>query len=201
MGKRAEGFGKVEPYSSNTVTSCDDGPYGDYHNDESIDKITVASVGGQQLQEGGLAQIEAKVYAWRNGVADTADFYYAADALNPTWNLIGSVVPPGGADQNLIVEYILPPGDVQVIRVHFRYSGDVSPCHGGNWDDVDDLVFAVAAGVAADAIPNGRDPVPVAPVVPLMSEFCKTIEKNESRCKETHVCSWKGKKCKPKKSK
>lgn len=38
---------------------------GNYHYDESIDKITVSAVGGGHLRAGGVAEIKADVFPWR----------------------------------------------------------------------------------------------------------------------------------------
>ena len=80
----------VEPNGSNTNTldSYTDGSYGSYHGDESIDKVTVSAFGGGRLQAGGVAEIEAKVWAWGEGNEDTAGFYYVTNANAPTWVFI-----------------------------------------------------------------------------------------------------------------
>jgi hypothetical protein len=135
----------IEPNPPNTLDACTDGPYGSYHGDESIDKITVSAVGGGQLQAGRLAEIEAKVWAWSDGSYDTADFYYTDDVSStPTWTLIGSLPAGGSGLRTLKIQYLLPESPVQAVRVNFRYFGSQSSCSGGNWDDVDDLVFTVA---------------------------------------------------------
>ena len=52
-----------------------------YHVDESIDEITVYTVEGGLLQAGARVEIEAKVWAWQDGSADTADFYYQIGSI------------------------------------------------------------------------------------------------------------------------
>ena len=48
--------------------------------------------------------------------------------------------------QSISIEYELPKGDIQAIRVNHRYGGHQSSCTGGAYDDVDDLAFIVGAG-------------------------------------------------------
>ncbi|MDX1632758.1 MAG: Ig-like domain-containing protein, partial [Thermoanaerobaculia bacterium] len=53
--------------------------------------------------------------------------------------------------QTLSASYTLPSGSLQAIRGNFRYNGSASPCSGGNYDDADDLVFAVGGGTSNSA--------------------------------------------------
>lgn len=177
----------IEPNPPNTLDSCTDGPYGSYHGDESIDKITVSAIGGQ-LQAGGLAEVEAQVWAWSTGAYDTADFYYT-DNVNsvPVWTLIGSLPAGGSGLRTLKLEYILPESPVQAVRVNFRYSGSQSSCSGGSWDDVDDLVFSVGSSVAGDK--ETRKPKPVPDLMPMQSSHCALIG-DRKRCDEASVCKW-----------
>ena len=131
----------------NTLDSCSDGNDGTYHIDESIDNILVRSGevdgtgSGVNMVEGERATIEATVWAWSTGISDYADFYYAADALNPEWKYIGTKQPNGSA-------YYLPRGTNQAVRVSFRYQGvqgSNGACSGGYYDDNDDLAFGVKA--------------------------------------------------------
>ena len=140
-----DGRGAVgpEPNPPNTLDGCADGTAGNYHSDESNDRIVVSTLDGADMAEGATVEIEATVYAYSTGASDTADFYYAADANSPNWTYIGSVVSPGGGVQTITQQYTLPAGSLQAVRVSFRYQGTASPCSSGNWDDADDLVFAV----------------------------------------------------------
>jgi trypsin len=59
----------AEPNEPNTLDSCQDGPWGTYHSDESIDSIVVRSgdidaPSDANMVEGGRATIEATVWAW-----------------------------------------------------------------------------------------------------------------------------------------
>jgi len=150
-----------------------------------------------------MAEIEVKVWAWSNGSADTADFYYAANANDPVWEFIESKRAGGPDLQTLKVQYSIPDGLLQAVRVNFRYLGSRkrSACSRGTWDDVDDLVFSVAAAAAGAAA--AAKPPSVPPLTPVDSSYCTTIDKfHKDRC--TDICRWKnGRKggCYPKKPK
>ena len=132
-----------ESNQPNTLNVCTDGTSGTYHNDESTDRLVVSTLDGGNFTEGDTVQIDATVYAWSTGTSDTLDLYYASDATSPSWVFIGSIVPPGGGLRTLTAQYTLPAGGMQAVRANFRYQGAASPCSIGNWDDHDDLAFAV----------------------------------------------------------
>ncbi len=140
------GLSPAEPNQPNTLDSCTDGTSGTYHSDESNDRIVVSTVGGGDFTAGATVQVEATVWAWNTGADDTLDLYYAADANNPSWVLIGSQGPSAGGQQTLSAQYTLPTGSLQAVRANFRYQGSASSCSGGAYDDADDLVFAVNSG-------------------------------------------------------
>ncbi len=143
-----DGRGNIgpEPNQPNTIDSCTDGGSGTYHSDESNDRIVVTNLSGLGFTEGDTVEVAATVWAWSTGSSDSADFYYTADADNPSWTYIGSVVPPAGGAHTLTQQYVLPAGSLQAVRVNFRYSGTVGSCTTGGYDDRDDLVFAVSGG-------------------------------------------------------
>eukprot|EP00569_Conticribra_weissflogii_P003759 CAMPEP_0171330948 /NCGR_PEP_ID=MMETSP0878-20121228/2361_1 /TAXON_ID=67004 /ORGANISM="Thalassiosira weissflogii, Strain CCMP1336" /LENGTH=1637 /DNA_ID=CAMNT_0011831367 /DNA_START=195 /DNA_END=5108 /DNA_ORIENTATION=+ len=122
---------------------CIDGSSGTYHEDESLDKIFVRSLDDKDMTEGSLIEVTATVWAWNYGDTDSADFYYTSDALNPEWLYIGTVPAGGGGARELKVQYILPEGELQAVRINFRYKGSVSVCSGGNYDEADELAFTV----------------------------------------------------------
>ena len=137
-----------EPNAPNTLDSCTDGTTADvgYHSDESNDMIVVSSVDGLPLTAGRPAVIEATAWVW-GADDDRADFYYTAD-INPpiTWNFINTWYEPSGDGslQTLTSNpFILPNSAVQAVRVNFRYQGTQVVCPTGEYDDTDDLVFAV----------------------------------------------------------
>lgn len=129
---------------------------------------------------------------------DTADFYYASSATNANWSYLGSIPAGGSGLRTLVAEYRLPTGAPnQAVRVNFRYKGSVSSCATGRWDDIDDLVFAVAdaSASASDAMDNDTpmlEPNPIPSLEPLNSNVCLGIERK--RCQDTPgVCQWKNK--------
>ena len=133
-----------EPNQPNTIDSCTDGASGTYLSDESIERLVVRHIDGvSNMTDGAVVVVEATVNAWSTGSSDTLDLYYAADADNPNWIYIGSQTPPAGGTQTLTAQYTLPTGGLQAIRANFRYNGNTSTCSPGNYDDRDDLVFAV----------------------------------------------------------
>ena len=109
-GPLLDGRASFEVNTPNTLDSCADGTYGTYHDDESLDMITV-STSAPQLQGGVTATIEAKVWAWLNGSYDTADFYYSATAgSDTTWTHIASIRPGNGGVNTLVANYTVPSG-------------------------------------------------------------------------------------------
>ncbi len=145
-----------EPNEPNTLDACTDGGSGTYHNDESNDRLVVRTLDYYDFAPGATVEIEATVWAWSTGSSDSLDLYYAADANNPVWTFIDTLVPPGGGAQTLTAQYVLPEGSLQAVRANFRYQGSASSCSGGNYDDADDLVFAVSAGsIFADGFESG----------------------------------------------
>jgi hypothetical protein len=85
------------------------------------------------------------VWAWTTPSADAADFFYAANATSPVWTLIGTRVPTAAGAQVLSINYTLPTGALQAVRVQYRYQGSATACASGAYNDRDDLVFAVTS--------------------------------------------------------
>jgi hypothetical protein len=144
--------GMVEKNQPNTLDTCEDGNAGTYGKDESIEKIVVRSgslnaVSGADLVEGANVTIIATLIPDSIDYAqDFADFYYASDALNPAWTYIGTKQTINGGKQDVRVEYTLPIGSNQAVRVSLRFGGTPSSCYDGEnkeFYDVDDLVFRV----------------------------------------------------------
>ncbi len=136
----------AEPNQPNTLGSCTDGSSGSYHSDESNDRIVVKTLDGTDFAAGKTVQVEATVYAWSTGTSDHLDLYYAANANSPSWTLITTIDLSSGGTQTLSAQYTLPSGSLQAVRANFRYNGSPSTCGSGNYDDTDDLVFAVGGG-------------------------------------------------------
>lgn len=196
-------MGRDESNSPNSLDSCSDGTRGTHLVDESIESIAVRSLSSTQpLREGATAEIVAVVWPWTNGYyQDTADFYYADNADDPYWVLIGSAVPTGNGYQTLAMRYTIPPGDgVQAVRVNFRWRGRPGggyggSCSGGNYDDVDDLAFAVASFADASHMAQEEEDIsmPSPPPEPIdtPSEQVFTCDSlDRSRCTSDMGCVW-----------
>jgi hypothetical protein len=141
---------------------CADGSAGEYHYDQSLDKIVIKSSTSEAMMEGSQATITATVFpvSSNDGTLsyDYADFYYASDASNPVWVYIGTESPNLAikSAQNLDMTYTLPKGTTQAVRVNFRFLGNRGAnkgCSGGAYDDTDDLVFSVKENPAITAKP------------------------------------------------
>lgn len=181
----------IEPNPPNTLDICSDGIYGTtYHNGESIDKITVSAVGGGQLQAGGVAEISALYWPYTTGSNNRVDFFYASNSTNLDWSYIGTVTPSAAGASTATVQYILSDSDFQAVRVQIRFLGNNVPCNDGNWDDVDDLVFAVAAGSATSSTPAKLESMPtLAEAEPFEASGCVEID-DEDRCDAASLCDW-----------
>jgi hypothetical protein len=135
-----------EPNQPNTINdSCADGASGTFHSDESNDRIRVFTTDGSNFAPGKTVTVQATVWAWTTPSSDTADFFYAANAASPSWVFIGSVQPTAAGAQTLSVNYTLPAGALQAVRVQFRYQSTNAACAAGAYNDRDDLVFAVTS--------------------------------------------------------
>jgi bacterial leucyl aminopeptidase len=135
-----------EPNQPNTIgDACADGTSGTFHVDESNDRVRVFTTDGTSFVAGKTVRIEATVWAWTTPAQDSADFFYAADATNPVWTLIGTVKPTAAGAQTLSTTYTLPSGALQAVRVQYRYQGSATACASGGYNDRDDLVFAVTS--------------------------------------------------------
>lgn len=138
---RAAGGG--EPNAPNTIGGlCADGatgPISDRWN--AVDRIRVSS--GAPFAAGQTVLVEATVWASAARSTDVVDFFYAADAANPSWQLIATGAPVAAGAQTLSVMYRLPSGSMQAVRVQYRRQGTSVSCAAGAENDRDDLVFAV----------------------------------------------------------
>ena len=152
--------GGAEANRPNTIDGCVDGSYGLYYEDESIEGVVVkagdtdGSGSGVDLEAGKPATIVATVYAYSDGSEDYLDFYYASNANYPQWVLIGTVQPSQGGFQELMMDYTLPDGDVQAVRVNFRHMGSESNCTEGGLNERDDLIFTVVASTEPSSLPS-----------------------------------------------
>ena len=208
--------GDDEPFyvagMTNTLDTCKDGMSGTYQSDESIEKITVRTVNGGQLVEGARVRIEAYIHAFQEGEEDTVDFYYTNTAAlsNPSWTYIGSKEPSRGGFQALSIEYTVPTGGMrqyiwdstklmQAVRVNIRWRGGQysNSCSGGNYDDVDDMVFTI---LKSDNDVSEKETLDSGPTVAISPKTytCDTI-RDPGRCREDSSCRWRRyqSKCQP----
>ena len=108
-----------------------------------------SSESGVPLKAGELATIVATVYSF-SSESNTANFFYAANASNPTWVYIGSAKPTVSNELTEIERtYTIPLGsDIQAVRVQYTYNDGetINPCVNtvnGNWNERDDIVFKI----------------------------------------------------------
>jgi hypothetical protein len=135
-----------EPNASNTLSgSCEDGPvFPSTGTVTAVDRIVVATAGRDPFTPGIGVKIGATIVASSDPSSDAVDFYYAADARQPEWTLVDTVVPDAPGPQELYTGYRLPAGAVQAVRVQHRTQGTpADPCAPGDLNDRDDVVFAV----------------------------------------------------------
>jgi hypothetical protein len=135
--------GGAEPNEPNTIhNSCADGTAGTFHVDESNDRLSLATTNGLDMTQGSIVRVNATVWV-ADPTQDALDLYYATDANNPTWTLVGTLVPQTSGSQTLTTLLRLRPGHLQAVRANFRKGGTRSSCSPGQYDDHDDLAFAI----------------------------------------------------------
>ena len=135
--------GGAEPNQPNTIhNSCADGTSGTFHVDESMDRLKVATTNGVTLARGAIVRASATVWV-ADPTQDAVDLYYATNANNPTWTYIATLVPRAPGSQTLSALFRLGIGQLQAVRANFRKGGTKSSCSTGDYDDHDDLTFAV----------------------------------------------------------
>ncbi|MBK8872280.1 MAG: S8 family serine peptidase [Elusimicrobia bacterium] len=137
-----------EPNNPNTLGgSCNDGSSGKYHTDESNDWLQVSSIDGTPLTAGGLVRVDAKVWAYSTK-NNYLDLYVTGRVASPVWTHVATLQPMETRAVVLSSTFTLPSGSegLQAVRGVFRYQGVSSACSSGDYDDHDDLAFAVLAG-------------------------------------------------------
>ena len=126
----------------------------------------------------------------RTGYYDRADFYYAANAYNPSWILIGTVGATGSGLHTLTAQYTIPSNSaIQAVRVNFRYTGSVSPCSAGQWDDVDDLAILVDTTESA-AEGHMMKPNPTVEPKAFNSSGCASLDDRKRCYAASDICEW-----------
>lgn len=147
-GDLLDGKGVDEVNAPNVLDDCSDGTWGEYHVHPSNDKIVVKSGrkdgtdSGGEITERSYATVSATVWS-TFATSLFADFYHTNNITDPTWEYIGSQVTSNVREPELLeVDYEVPLGSIQAVRVHFRYLGSPGTCPSGsyrNYGDVDDL--------------------------------------------------------------
>lgn len=152
-GAILDGRSTWEANAPNTLAgSCEDGPAGAYHVDESLDALEVESLEGLPFEPGRRVKVEARVFAYDGFSGDALDLFYARDAASPEWRRFATLHPAGPGEQVLSAEYTLPPAELQAVRGVYRYGGVPTTCPteglddeqlAESFDEADDLAFAV----------------------------------------------------------
>jgi hypothetical protein len=113
----------------------------------AVHSIKVSTTDGAPLERDRQVRIDATVGMLQAPWEHAVDFFYADDATNPTWILIGTVVPDDVDSPTYSVTHVLPRfgGPRQAVRVQIREGGTAVPCSPVSESDRDDLIFAVSA--------------------------------------------------------
>jgi len=199
-----------EPNGPNTLDECLDGRDGTYKQDESNEAITVMSIGSDMkmpngpLTGGEKAMIHAHVFAFTNpAVEDVVDFYHASDAYNPSWEYIGTTQPlVGGLGDVKSPSFTLSNGEMQAVRVIVRWVGagaytEVGPCPEGEYNDIDDLAFAVNDGEEEEVGITVASPeaLPQGPLSMITEQVVECVGYDSGRCAAADGCEWKNDRC------
>jgi hypothetical protein len=143
-GTLLNGRGSSEPGTPDTIGgTCADGTSGNLHSDESLDRLSVSTLDGTALASGKTVRIDATVWAYAAFTSDALDLYAATSTTSPSWVLLGTLSPTRSGAQTLSTMYVLPAGPIQAIRGQFRFGSSTGPCTSGEFNDRDDLIFAV----------------------------------------------------------
>ncbi|WP_257449822.1 Ig-like domain-containing protein [Archangium lipolyticum] len=135
----------LEPNAQNTINrTCYDGAVNYWIGGfENINRIKLSSVDGAVFAPGRLARIEVHVNVFDTST-DALDLFHASNANSPSWTYLTTLRPSATGAQVLSTEYVLPTGFLQAVRAQFRRGGDSSSaCGSGDYNDRDDVVFAV----------------------------------------------------------
>ncbi len=150
-----EGRGSLGPelHAPNTVgSSCADGTEGTYRSSPSLERLIISRGDGTAFAPGKEVTVQATVHASTSYAQEALDLYAAPDASTPVWTLIGTVLPGTSGPQTLSAMYLLPAGELQILRGVYRSgNGNATSCVPGPLNDHDDLIFAV--GQETDSTP------------------------------------------------
>ncbi|RYZ07351.1 MAG: peptidase S8 [Myxococcales bacterium] len=154
-----------EPSYPNTLgATCADGTFGVFHTNPSLDYLSIATNGGGNLAAGQTVTVRADVWVYTPS-DDRLDLFYTADAdaspvvWTPVTGATDVSFSAGGA-KTFTTTFVLPSGSArQAIRGQMRVLGSATACAAGDFNDRDDLVFAVGSGTtnAAPTVSAGAD--------------------------------------------
>src|SRR5207249_4237818 len=136
---RANIVNGAETNTPNTLAGsvCADGTAGSYHSDESLDRMRLSTVDGSPFGAGKPVKLDVTAWVWSGYSADHLDLYVAPDANTPVWSLLTTITPTAAGKQVMSYTFTQSTGALPAVRANFRYSGSVSPCSGGPYDDRD----------------------------------------------------------------
>ena len=136
-----------EANAPNTIDGCADGNSGSCHSDESIESITVTAADGSScLSPGQSVTVQISAYCYSN--ADYITLFYSTNASTPSWTKVGSTQQATGSGTKTFMWTMTlsgTAGSSQALRAQMTYNADpgTAACASGNYNDRDDLVFAV----------------------------------------------------------
>ncbi|HYV43343.1 MAG TPA: Ig-like domain-containing protein [Myxococcaceae bacterium] len=143
------GGGGTELNPPNTIDGCQDGTVVSTSPPRYVAYVQAQNVMNNSIMGSFAAgrQMLITVGALAVATTDKIDLWWAADATNPQWTLLGSFSPTNVPQFNNFNVYFTPPtGGVQAIRGTIRQgSAPAVPCGSVNSDwDADDLVITFA---------------------------------------------------------
>ncbi|WPB73030.1 Ig-like domain-containing protein [Archangium violaceum] len=150
LAGRGTHFGPEQHQPNTLGGTCADGQegiYGLYQFDPSLERIRVIRTDGTPFAPGKEVKIEVNVWASLDPTNELLDLFYAADANAPSWTYLTTLRPYSSGYLTMSTTYLLPAGTLQAVRGTYRTYGMPMPCSPGELDDHDDLVFAVSTDV------------------------------------------------------
>ncbi|HPR64162.1 MAG TPA: hypothetical protein PK014_08050, partial [Thermoanaerobaculia bacterium] len=136
--------GQSELNQPNTIDACADGSMGTFHQDKSVDRISVRTLDGKVFSPGKTIKVEITIWADTTYADDRLDLYYNSDVTSDDWDLIDTLTPNAPGLNVLSTQFVLLPGTLQVVRASLRWAiSSPDPCVGDPYADTDDLVFSL----------------------------------------------------------